>query len=111
MSAKPSYCEVTITKAKKFIWTIDLSIKDTPKESIKKKPTPKHITLSPPKTLYEFTQRHIDEISLKTKIKTDDQKHVSSSKATRKLAKKIIKCKKARLSEVAYEVNNFFCKY
>ena len=100
MATKNFYCDVVVTRAKKIILTIDLS----KKESTKKKSVTKVVPLSPPKTLYEITQRHIDDISSKITHKIDEQRELGCSKTARKLAKKIIKCKKIRLSEVAAEV-------
>jgi len=101
MSTKTSFCEVTITKSKQVILTIDLSKKEPPK----KKSVTKTPALSPPKTLYELALRHIDEISNKTYNKVIPKEDKSdSSKTLRKLAKKIIKSKKLRLSELATEV-------
>jgi len=101
MSSKTSFCEVTITKSKQVILTIDLSKKEPPKKKSVTKPPP----LNPPESLYELAMRHINDISQKTYNKTSLKEDKSdSNKTTRKLAKKIIKCKKQRLSELAFEV-------
>ncbi len=104
MSSKNTFCEVNITKNKQIFLTIDL----TKKEPIKKKSGTKAPPLSPPKTLYEFATRHMDEITNKLTPKIHNQEEkIDSSKTLRKLAKKIITSKKLRLSEIAIEVYIF----
>lgn len=100
MSSRISYMDYTVSKSKKITWTIDL----TKKESVKKKTPVKAVPLTPPKTLYEFIQRHIDEVSSKTtsKIVFKEDSNVQN-KILRKLAKKIIKCKKVHVHELADE--------
>jgi len=105
MSLKTSFVESSVSKSKKITWIIDLS----KKESVKKKTPVKPVPLAPPKTLYEFMQRHIEEVSSKTMNKAGHHEDPNSLRKTlQKLSKKMMKTKKIHLTELANEVINVY---
>ena len=104
-SSRISFMDYTVSKSKKITWTIDL----TKKESVVKKKTPvKAAPLTPPKTLYEFIQRHIEDLNAKTTSKILPREDTNvNHKILRKLAKKMMKCKKVGVHDLADEVTIF----
>lgn len=105
MSSRTSFVESSVSKNKKITWIIDLS----KKESVQKKTPVKPVPLAPPKTLYEFMQRHIEEVaSKKTNKASHHEDPKSFSKILQKLSKKMMKTKKVHLSELANEVINVY---
>ncbi len=98
MSRNHSFCEISIDKDKKIKWIIDLS----KNENSKKIPIEK--ATYQPETLYELAENYINEVNLQLDEAIPSQPQKKTSKTIRKLAKKIMKAKKLRLSEVATEV-------
>ena len=102
MSANSSYCDVSILKGKQIIWTFDLSKKEKEFERLIPEPEPT------PQNLFDLAKNYINSLS----SNIDDTMHSiiprNPSKAIRKMAKKIIKYKRIRLSELATEVFRFF---
>jgi hypothetical protein len=98
MSAIPSFFDISIIKGKQIIWTIDLSKKEnghlhSPQISE---------TIS--NNLYQLVQNNINDIisTLDASIPTDTA--IDTDNNIRKIAKKILKSKRIRLSELASQV-------
>lgn len=98
MSRNHSFCEISIDKDKKIKWIIDLAKNENSKKSPSKK------TEYKPNTLYELAQNYINQLNSYLEEEVPPQPEKKTSKTIRKLAKKIMKTKKLRLSELASEV-------
>lgn len=98
MSQNHSFCEISIDKDQKITWIIDLS----KNQNVKKSPSKK--TEFKPNTLYELAEIYINQLNSKLDEMEALQPPKKTSKTVRKLAKKVIKTRKIRLSELATEV-------
>ena len=99
MSSNPSYLDVSIIKGKQIIWNIDISKNEN------HLPLPIHDSQDPPQTLLQLAQNYINSIYSDPHETIPDFPILDSSKHVRKLAKKIIKYKRIRLSELATQVS------
>lgn len=98
MSAFPSFCDISIIKGKQIIWTIDLSKKENG-----------HVH-SPdfsetiPNNLYQLVRNNINDIISTLEATRSAQTAIDTANNIRKIAKKILKSKRIRLSELASQV-------
>lgn len=96
--SEPSFCDISIIKGKQIIWTIDLAPKENGQEEAPQ------ISIASPQNLYQIAQNHINDISrtINTTIPPNNPNTIANN--IRTLAKKIIKCKRIRLSEISSQV-------
>ncbi len=98
MSQNQTYCEISIEKDEKIILTIDLSKSENSKKNSLQKP------YKEPESLYDLLKSAIDYLDEVNDNIPPPEPIRKVSKTIRKLAKKIIKVKKLKLTEIAGDV-------
>jgi len=98
MSANTSFFDVSILKGKQIIWTINLSKKENQVQHSIQEIEPD------PQNLLDLAKNYINSLSANIDGHMDSINARYPGKAIRKLAKKIIKYKRIRLSELASQV-------
>ena len=103
MSKKTSFCEISVLKGQKIIWTIDLNQKNYQNKY--------HIASNQDEkveNLMELANKYIQKISKNMdEIKMDsyNSKIIKATKSIRKMIKNVLKMKNMRLSELSHQVN------
>ena len=103
MSKKTSFCEISVHKGQKIIWTIDLNKKNYQNEYNIASNQDEKV-----ENLMELADKYIQKISKNIdEIKMDsyNAKTIKATKSIRKMIKNVLKLKNMRLSELSHQVN------
>ena len=103
MSKNTPFCEISVLKGQKIIWTINLNRENKENENkILSNEDDKVENLMQLATQYiQQISKNVDEIKM-------DSYNAKVIKSIRKMVKKLLKMKNMRLSELSHEVNFFF---